>query len=115
MKTLKLLIVFAIIVAGAYVCYLVVPVYWNYYQFQDDIATEARTQSYTNKSESDIRDTVWKKAKQYELPLNSEDEIKVQRAGGVVAIATQYTVHIDIPVHPFDLNFQPATQNKPAF
>lgn len=115
MKTLKLIIVLGIIGAAAYLAMLVVPVYWNYYQFQDDIATEARAQSYTNKSEADIRDTIWKMAKSYELPLKTEDDIKVQKSGGVVAIATQYTVHINYPIHPFDLNFQAATENKPAY
>ena len=115
MKTLKLLIVFAVIGAGIYLGVLVIPVYWNYYQFQDDIASEARINSYTNKSEADMRDSVWKKAKQYELPLTTEDQIKVQRQGNVVAISTQYTVHIAYPIHPFDLNFQAATENKPAY
>lgn len=115
MKTLKALIAFAVIGAAVYVGFQVVPVYWNYYQFQDSIEEEARIQSYTGKSENDMRDTVWKKAKQLELPLASEDDIKVQRAGSTVSISTQYTVHIDVPIHPFDLNFQPSTQNKSAY
>ena len=115
MKTLKLLIVFVVIAGGVWVGVLVVPAYWNFYQFQDDVAAEARINSYTNKSEADMRDAIWKKAKQYDLPLKSEDDIKVQRQGNTVAISTQYTVHIGIPVHPFDLNFEAATQNKPAY
>ena len=115
MKTLKLAIVFGVIISAVYVGFLVVPAYWNYYQFQDAVESEARINSYTTKSEADIRDSVWKKAKQLELPLNSEDDIKVQRNGQNIAISTQYTVHIDIPVHPFDLNFQPSTQNKAAY
>jgi len=115
MKTLKALIAIAIIVGAAYVGFLVVPAYWNYYQFQDAVEEEARINSYTGKSESDMRDTIWKKAKQLDVPLNSEEEIKVQRNGQTVAISTQYVVHIDIPVHPFDLKFQPSTQNKAAY
>jgi len=115
MKTLKLIIVFAVIGSAIYLAFLVVPAYWNYYQFQDAVAEEARINTYTNKSEADIRDSMWKKAKQLELPLASEDDIKVQRAGNNVAISTQYTVHIDIPIHPFDLNFQPSTENKAAY
>jgi len=115
MKTLKALIVLVVIVGAAYVGFLVVPAYWNYYQFQDAVEEEARINSYTGKSESDMRDAIWKKAKQLELPLASEEDIKVQRNGTTVAISTQYTVHIDIPVHPFDLNFQPSTQNKSAY
>lgn len=115
MKTVKLIAVVVVVGAAFYLAYLVAPVYWSYYQFQDAIESEARIQSYTGKSEADMRETVWKKAKQLEIPLNSAEEIKVQRNGSVVAIATQYTVHIDVPVHPFDLNFNPSTQNKPAY
>src|SRR4051812_5795874 len=115
MKTLKLVIIFAVVAAAFYVTYLVAPVYWTYYQFQDAIESEARIQSYSGKSEADMRETVWKKAKQLELPLNSAEDIKVQRNGSAVAISTQYSVHIDIPFHPFDLNFTPSTQNKAAY
>lgn len=115
MKTLKALIVFGCIGAAFYVAFLVAPVYWNYYQFQDAIAEEARINSYTPKSEIDMRDTVWKKAQQLDIPLGKPEEIKVQRAGSNVAISTEYIVHIDIPVHPFDLKFAPSTQNKAAY
>jgi len=115
MKTLKALIVFAVIGSAFYVAYLVAPVYWNFYQFQDAIAEEARINSYTPKSEVDIRETVWKKSQLLDIPLSKPDDITVQRAGTTVMISTQYTVHIDIPVHPFDLKFAPNTQNKAAY
>jgi len=115
MKTLKALIAFAVIGSAIYIAYLVTPVYWNYYQFQDSIEEEARIQSYTGKSENDMRETVWKKARQLELPLTNPEQIKVQRNGQTVAISTEYTVHFDIPVHPFDLKFSPNTQNKSAY
>jgi hypothetical protein len=115
MKTLKTLIVLAVIVSAVWVGFLVVPAYWNYYQFQDAVAEEARVNSYTPKSEADMRDSIWKKAQQMELPIPSEEEIKVQRNGTSVAISTQYTVHIGVPIHPFDLNFQPSSQNKAAY
>jgi len=86
-----------------------------YYYVKYDHIVEARINSYSGKREGDMRETVWKKAKQLELPLNSSEDIKVQRNGSTVAISTQYTVHIDAPFHPFDLNFTPATQNKSAY
>jgi len=115
MKTLKLLIVFAVIGAAIYVGALVVPAYWSYYQFQDAIESEARIQTYTQKSEADIRESMWKKAQQLDLPLTKAEEIKVERAQGGVSISTAYTVHIEIPIHPFDLNFQPQSQNRKAY
>lgn len=112
MKTLRGLIAIFIVVAAIYVGVQVVPVYFNYYQFQDAMEEEARIQSYTGKSESDMRETMWKKAQQLELPIASPEAIKVERTGTSVAISTEYTVHIDLPVHPFDLKFEATTKNK---
>jgi hypothetical protein len=115
MKTLKLVVFLGILVAAVYVGVQVVPVYWNYYEFQDTVEEEARVQSYTGKTEDAMRETLWKEAKKLELPLSSPEQIKVQRNGLSVAISTEYTVHIDVPVHPFDLKFTPSTQTKPAY
>jgi hypothetical protein len=112
MKTLKALISLLIVVAVFFVGFKIVPVYFNYYQFQDAIEEEARIQSYTGKSENDIRETVWKRAQQLDLPIASPDDLKIERTGSSVSIETEYTVHIDIPIHPFDLNFKPNTKNK---
>jgi len=112
MKLLRGTIAIFILIAGLYVGYKVVPLYFNYYQFQDAMEEEARIQSYTSKSESDMRETMWKKAQQLELPLASPEAIKVERNGGTVSISTEYTVHIDLPVHPFDMKFAPNSKNK---
>ena len=112
MKTLRGIIALAIVGFGFYVAIKVVPVYFDYYQFQDSIEEEARIQSYTGKSVNDIRETVWKRAQQLELPISSPDDLKIDRTGSSVSIQTEYTVHIDIPFHPFDLKFEPNTKNK---
>ncbi len=112
MKNLRALFAIFVVFAVIYVCYKVVPVYFTYYQFQDVVEDEARMQSYTPKSENDMRDTVYHKAQQMELPLTSPEQIIVQRNGATVTISTEYTVHVDIPIHPFDLNFKVATKNK---
>jgi hypothetical protein len=113
MKNLRGIVALVIVGAVFFVAFKVAPVYFNYYQFQDAIDEEARIQSYTGKTTSDIRDTVWKKAQQLDLPLASPDDLKVERFGNTLSIQTEYTVHIDIPIHPFDLKFEPATKNKP--
>jgi hypothetical protein len=112
MKTLRGLIAIFIVVAVFYVGSKVVPVYFDFYQFQDSIAEEARVQSYSTKSVSDIRETVWKEVKQLDLPIASPDDLKIERTGNTVSIEAEYTVHIDVPIHPFDLKFTPSTKNK---
>ncbi len=112
MKTLRGIVALAIVGFAFFVAFKVVPVYFNYFQFQDAIEEEARIQSYTGKSVNDIRDTVWKKAQQLDLPIASPEDLKIDRTGTSVSIETEYTVHIDIPFHPFDLKFQANTKNK---
>ena len=114
MRSLKALLAVAIFRALVYVAYQVVPVYMSSYQFQDAIEEEARLDSYSQKTELEIKDSVFKKAQSLELPLTA-DEIKVQKTSNAVAISAAYTVHIDLPVHPIDLSFTPNSQNHRAY
>jgi hypothetical protein len=112
MKSLKTIIVLLVVGVAIYVGVMVLPVYFNYYQFQDAIEEEARIQTYTGKSVTDMRESMFKKAQQLELPLTKPDDILVERAGNGVTISTEYTVHIALPLYPLDLKFQPTTKNK---
>jgi hypothetical protein len=114
MKSLKALIAVAIVGSLLYAGYLVVPVYLSSYQFQDAVEQEARLDSYSQKSEQEIVDSVFKKAQSLDLPLTA-DQIHVQKVSNAVSISAAYTVHIDLPVHPFDLSFTPNSQNRKAY
>jgi len=111
MDRLKALIGVLLVVAVFYAAWLMLPPYINNYQFQDDISNEALINSYSNKSELDIRNTLAKKAADYGIPLKAE-QIHVQRNGAELSIWADYSVHIDLPGFPVDLSFHPATKNK---
>ncbi len=112
MKALRSLFGLFVVVAVFYVAAKIVPVYFNEFQFEDAIEQIARYSAYQNqKTEQDIRDEVARKAKEFDIPLTAE-QIKVERAGPVITIYANYTVHVDIPVYPFDMKFAPATKNK---
>ena len=116
MRTLKLLVALGVIAAGVYVGFQVVPPFFANYQLQDTIQNEAVLESYSNKSEDAIRETIFKKAQELEIPIR-EDQISVQRVGaggsGSLAISATYTVHIDLPYYPLDLEFRPASKSEP--
>jgi hypothetical protein len=119
MGTIKLILVFALLVAGVWVSAELIPPYFSNYEFQDTLDTEARMGTYSTKGDDLIRDTVFRKAQDLELPL-TKDQIKVQRTGGgpgsgSVVIETDYTVHVDLPGYPMDLHFHPESKNKSAF
>jgi len=115
-RTLKLLVALGVIGVGVYVGFELVPPIFANYQLQDAIQNEAVLQSYSNKSDDEIRTTILKKAQDLEIPL-TEDQVVVQRVGaggsGSLAISANYTVHIELPYYPLDLQFHPASKSAP--
>jgi hypothetical protein len=111
MARLKALFSIAIVVAGVYVIWQLLPPYYNSYQFQDFVESEARLNSYNTKSEDEIREGLIKKARELDIPLGDK-ELKVIRTAGEVAISAEYTIHVDLPLYPVDLHFAPTSKNK---
>lgn len=115
MGTIKLVVGIFVIVATVYVGAEVIPPYFANYEFEDAVKNEATISTYSTKPEDAIRDSVFKKAQELEIPV-SKDQIKVHRegpvGGGYVLIDAAYTVHVDLPGYPLDLNFDASTKNK---
>ncbi len=108
-------VIVAVIYGGAEV----IPPYFSNYEFEDSIKEEALHSTYGTKTEDAIRDAVFKKAQDLEIPLTRE-QIKVQRTGsgqgsGTVSIEADYSVHVDLPGYPLDLHFAPSSRNKGVF
>lgn len=111
MKTLKAIIGVALVVGATYCGYLLFPPYFNNYQLQDYIESEARINTYTNKTEQDIKEGLIKQARNLDIPLQPESII-VQRGAGELQISCSYTVHVDLPGYPLDLKFAPTSKSK---
>jgi len=121
MGTIKLVAALGLIALAVYVGAELIPPYLSNYQFQDSIDSEARLGAYSTKGEDVIRDSVFRKAQDLEIPI-TKDQIKVQHLGGAggpggsgIIIETDYTVRVDLPGYPVDLHFHPATKNKRVF
>lgn len=104
-----------VMVASIYLIAVLAPPFFSNYQFEDAIRTEAQMDTYNTKTEDQIRDAVFKKAQELDVPVTRE-QIKVQRSGvtgtGSISIEAPYIVHISVPGYPLDLNFDPSTRNK---
>src|SRR5882762_7966654 len=102
------------IVVAIFASVALVPPYWANYQFEDAIKTEALMATNSTKTEDAIRDTVYKRAREFDIPLEKE-KIKVQHVGGngsgSVTIEAPYIVTVNIPGYPVILNFAPTTTN----
>ena len=118
MGTIKLVLILGALAVGVYVGAQIIPPYFANYQFQDTIDTEAKLGTYSTKSEDAIRDNVFKRAQDLEIPV-TKDQIQVQRNGGPstgsLYIGCEYVVHVDIPGYPMDLSFHPESKNKGVF
>jgi hypothetical protein len=118
MGTIKLIVGICVIVVGVYLGSQLIPIYYDNYEFQDAVQTEATLETYTSKPEDTIRDGLYKKAQSLDIPV-TKDQIKVQRHGttgtGSLSISAPYTVHLDLPGYPLDLHFDASTENKSPF
>jgi hypothetical protein len=118
MGSLKLITGIFLIVAAVYLIAVLAPPYFSNYQFEDAIKTEAQLGTYSTKSEDAIRDSVFKKAQDLDVPI-AKEQIKVQRIGvtgaGSLSIEAPYTVHVNLPGYPLDLHFEASTRNKSVF
>jgi Domain of unknown function (DUF4845) len=111
MGKIKGLMGLLLVVGGFYVAWNMVPPYFHNYQLQDDLDDVARRHSYTSNTEDDIKKVVLSKAAADDVTLK-EDEVTVVRTPNGLAITVKYHVHVDMVVHPVDLDFIANSMNK---
>jgi hypothetical protein len=75
------------------------------------INEQAVNYTYTNNSETEIANAIVEKANNLGVALSPE-QVKVQRNPGDLTITAEYSVHVDLPFHPLDLNFKTASKNR---
>ena len=80
MGSLKMVAGIVVMVASVYLIAVLAPPFFSNYQFEDAIRTEAQMDTYNTKTEDQIRDAVFKKAQELDVPV-SREQIKVQRSG----------------------------------
>jgi hypothetical protein len=101
-----------VVVAGFYLAFKLIPPYFNNYQFQDDLEQEARQSVYTpSRTEEQIKNNVVKAARDEDIIIRPED-VKITRGFDTIVISVDYTIHVELPGHPLDLQFHPTTKDK---
>mgnify|MGYP006993420925 CR=1 FL=1 len=96
--TLLALTVLAVLI---YLGVKVVPVMVNTYAFKDFLQEEARFAS-VRRDDEEIRERVWKKARELELPVEMK-QIHTERSNSRFDIAVRYSVPIVTPVYTYTL------------
>jgi hypothetical protein len=111
---IKALIYTAILVAGIYSAYKIIPIYWGNYQLQERMQEQARFAVVNRYSDEQVRENVYKMVQELELPAKRED-IKVSAGTSLVRISLDYTVPVDLGFYHVDLHFAPSSENKSLF
>jgi hypothetical protein len=112
MGKLKALIIILIVVGGIYVGWEMVPPYFYNSQFQDELDDIARHNSYVNRSDDDVRGTVIKKAEEIVGVKLKDDQITITRLSDGLGISVHYRVHVDLILHPVDIDFVANSINR---
>jgi hypothetical protein len=103
---LTLLVVGFLIFSGV----KIIPACFANYQLQDSMQTEARFAIADHKGEDQIREDIWKKVQELDIPVKKEN-IKVSSEQRSVAISLDYVVPVDLRVYQFNLEFHPHADN----
>ena len=115
MGSMKAILGVVMMVAVAILCMKLIPPYFSNYQFEDFIKNEALQATYGNRSENDIRDSVIKHAREYDIELTAA-QVKVTRSGlsgtGSLSIEADYSIPVSLPGYTTTLEFHPSTKNK---
>lgn len=118
MATLKLILGVGLIAAVVLVGVKVIPPFFSNYEFEDSIKNEALQSTYSTRSEDDIRESVIKHARDYDIELTPK-QVHVTRVGGYgngnLMIEADYSVPLELPGYSTTLNFHPSSKNKGVF
>jgi len=113
-SAIKILIALVVIAAVGVGGVRVVPVYVNVYEFEDAMRSQAKFATVERKTPEGIRDDLYKKAKELELPLTRE-QIQVSTITGGVAIAARFTVPVDLVVTQRNFEFNLSADTRSAY
>jgi hypothetical protein len=118
MATLKLLLGVGVMVAIAFLGIKFLPIYFANYEFQDSIKEEALQSTYSTRTEDDIRASVVKHARDYDIELTPK-QVHVSRSGeygsGTLSIEADYSVPVSLPGYSTTLEFHPSSKNRGVF
>jgi len=110
MNKLKSLIGVLVIAGAFYIGWNMIPPYFHNYQFQDDLDDIARVATYNIRSDDELKQAVITRAKLREI-IVKEDQIIITRIASGIGIRVHYRVHVDMIVHPTDIDFTADSKN----
>lgn len=118
MGSIKMILGVAMMVLAAILCLKLVPPYFSNYQFEDFIKNESLQSTYSTRSEDEIRESVIKHAREYDIQLTAK-QVHVIRTGssgtGTLTIEAEYSLPVNLPGYSTVLEFHPSSKNKGVY
>ena len=111
---LKGILIVVIAVLAIYTAWKMVPPYVNNYQLDDSMQEQSRYAMVNRYTEEQIRENIYKKMVDLDIPAKKED-IKIVANNNLVKISLDYTVPVDVLVYHTDLHFTPNSETKSLF
>src|SRR5690242_1150973 len=108
---IRLFIALLVVAAAIYVAWNMIPPYFNNYQFQDTLDDIARRNSYSQVNDDGIKEIVITKAQSNNITLKPE-QITISHTIDGLGISVHYKIHVDMIVHPVDMDFVANSMNK---
>lgn len=112
---LKAIIWTAVIFAGFYAAFKVVPIYFANYQLQDKMQTEARYATVNHRTDDDLRNIIYKEIQERDIPAHREDIKILENTQRGVRISVDYTATADLKVYQLELHFTPTVDNRALY
>lgn len=91
-----------------------IPIYINAYEFRDAMRSQAKFAGVDRKSHEQVREELYKKARDLGLPLQRE-QIHVTSAPGGIAVAARFAVPVDLIAFQHTLNFNFSEDTSTAY
>jgi Domain of unknown function (DUF4845) len=100
------------VLLAVYVTWIVMPIYFAQYRFEDAIQTKARTAAYNDQDEEEIHNEIMQQARELGIPVK-EENLHVERGENVIRIDATYDVPIRLlQGHVVTLTFAPSSAEK---
>jgi hypothetical protein len=104
-----------VMVVVVIICLKLIPPYFSNYEFEDFIKNEAMQSTYGTRTEEEIRESVVKHAREYDIQLTGK-QVHVSRTGtsgtGTLTIEAEYSIPVSLPGYSTTLEFHPSSSNK---
>lgn len=108
---LKAIFWIAVLLLVVYALFKISPHFINNYELKDLMGTEARFASVGTRNVEEVRETLYRKIQELEIPAEKSD-IKIEKVDRRVRIRINYVVEVNFPGYTLKIPFENDIDNR---